>query len=119
MYLINLTLIYEMRQLKLFLCSRNHSISPLNQLLLTLRFYASGNFLITAADTVKVSKSSASKIVKKVSFAIARLGPEFIRMPTTERELLEAKMSFYAKARLPRIIGSVDCTHVKIQSPGW
>ncbi|VEN64548.1 unnamed protein product [Callosobruchus maculatus] len=69
-------------------------------------------------DIIGVSKSSASKIVKKVSLALAKLSPRFIKMPRTEEEILKEKQAFYERARLPRIIGSIDCTHVKIQSPG-
>ncbi|VEN54273.1 unnamed protein product [Callosobruchus maculatus] len=69
-------------------------------------------------DIIGVRKSSASKIVKKVSLALAKLSPRFIKMPQTEEEILKEKQAFYERARLPRIIGSIDCTHVKIQSPG-
>ncbi|CAH2007649.1 unnamed protein product [Acanthoscelides obtectus] len=96
----------------------NHSISPINQLLLTLRFYATGNFLLTVGDFIKVSKSSASKIVKKVSEAIATFSGRFIKMPSNDEEIRKAKSSFYEKAHVPRVIGSLDCTHIKIQSPG-
>ncbi|CAH1971959.1 unnamed protein product [Acanthoscelides obtectus] len=94
---------------------RNHSISPINQLLLTLRFYATGNFLLTVGDFIKVSKSSASKIVKKVSEAIATFSGRFIKMPSNDEEIRKAKSSFYEKAHVPRVIGSLDCTHIKIQ----
>ncbi|KAL1448360.1 hypothetical protein WDU94_005508 [Cyamophila willieti] len=97
---------------------QNNSISPITQLLLSLRFYAIGNFLITSGDFCGVSKSSACKIVRKVSHAIANLAPQFIRMPETEDQIRGAQVEFYKRARLPRIIGPIDCTHVKIESPG-
>lgn len=43
------------------------------QLLLTLRFFATGNFLITAGDFSGVSVASAGQIVKRVSYALASL----------------------------------------------
>nr|CAH7715985.1 unnamed protein product [Callosobruchus chinensis] len=97
---------------------RNHSISLITQLLFTLRYYATGAFLMAIGDTFVASKGSGSKIVKKVSLAIARLSPRFIKMPQNEEEILEEKHAFYERAGLPKIIGSIDCTHVKIQSPG-
>nr|CAH7715984.1 unnamed protein product [Callosobruchus chinensis] len=96
---------------------RNHSISLITQLLFTLRYYATGAFLMAIGDTFVASKGSGSKIVKKVSLAIARLSPRFIKMPQNEEEILEEKHAFYERAGLPKIIGSIDCTHVKIQSP--
>ncbi|XP_024940238.1 uncharacterized protein LOC112494277 [Cephus cinctus] len=50
---------------------QNHVISPMNQLLLTLRFYATGTHLISAGDFSGVSKTSAHRIVHKVTAAIA------------------------------------------------
>lgn len=90
----------------------------MNKLLLTLRFYATGGFLITVGDYMRVSKSSASNIIKNVSEALASLAPRYIRMPSNENEIALKHLQFYNKASLPRVIGSLDCTHIKIQSPG-
>lgn len=98
---------------------QNHSIPPITQLLLSLRFYAIGNFLITSGDFCGGSKSSACKIVRKVSHAIANLAPQFVRMPEREDQIKGAQVEFHKRARLPRIIGAIDdCTHIKIESPG-
>lgn len=43
----------------------------MTQLLLTLRFFATGNFLITSGDFSGVSVAAASQIVKRVSNALA------------------------------------------------
>lgn len=96
---------------------RNHSIPPIIKLLLTLRYYALGTFLQAARDFCGVSKSSASKIVKQVSHAIASLHRQYIRMPANE-EIQRAQLEFYKRSRLPKIIGAIDCTHIKIISPG-
>lgn len=97
---------------------RNHSVPPIVKLLLTLRFYALGTMLISVGDFCGVSKSSACHIVRQVSLAIAHLAPLFIQMPLSEREIQHNQLQFYKRAKLPRIIGAIDCTHVKIQSPG-
>ncbi|RVE50717.1 hypothetical protein evm_004627 [Chilo suppressalis] len=90
---------------------RNHGISPLHQLLLTLRFYALGTMLLSVADFVGVSKTSACRIVRDVSYAIAKLYSKYIYMQTdTEQE-------FYKVARFPRVLGALDGTHIRIQSP--
>lgn len=49
------------------------TIDPITQLLVTLRFYATGNFLITVGDFGGISVASAGKIVKRVSYALAFL----------------------------------------------
>jgi len=74
--------------------------------------------LIAAGDFVSVSKSSACKIVREVSIAIAQLAPQYIKMPSDDEEIRNARIKFYNRARVPRIIGAIDCTHVRIESPG-
>lgn len=39
-------------------------------------------------------------------------------MPEREAEMKEASDAFFAIAAFPRVIGAIDCTHAKIQSPG-
>lgn len=46
---------------------RNMALIPMNQLLLTLRFYALGTMLISVADMFGVSVSTASQTIKKIS----------------------------------------------------
>lgn len=93
-------------------------MSAINQLLVALRYYASGSFYIVAGDLIRISKSTTCRIIRKVSRAIASLAPHYIAMPTGEDEISNAKSAFYNKARLPRVIGSIDCTHIRILRPG-
>ncbi|KAF0706476.1 Uncharacterized protein FWK35_00023526 [Aphis craccivora] len=93
--------------------NRNNAVTTINKLLLTLRFYATGNFLITAGDFMGLVL-----IVRDVSVSIAKLQPRFIRMPETETEIRNLQRRFFQIARFPRTIGAIDCTHIKIQNPG-
>ncbi|XP_037810619.1 putative nuclease HARBI1 [Lucilia sericata] len=86
-------------------------------LLLTLRYYASGNFLITVADYCGVNVMTASRTVKRVSKALAKLYSKFIKMPKVT-ELKSNANAFYNIAKFPKVLGSIDCTHIRIQSPG-
>jgi len=97
---------------------RNHAISPATKLFLTLRFYATGNMLIAVADFVGVSKSAACSIVSLVTVAIASLRAEYVKFSETQAEREAVKEEFYRIARFPHVIGAIDCTHVRIQSPG-
>ncbi|KAL1447143.1 hypothetical protein WDU94_015606 [Cyamophila willieti] len=92
----------------------NDAVTAAEKLLLTLRFFATGSFFITCGDFSGVHKSTACKAIQVVSQAIASLRPQYIQMPNPE----QAKTQFYQIARFPKVIGAVDCTHVKIQSPG-
>ncbi|XP_059062811.1 putative nuclease HARBI1 [Achroia grisella] len=90
---------------------KNYGVSPLHQLLLTLRFYALGTMLISVADFVGVSKSTAGRIMRDMSRAIARLYDKYIFVHQ------EGAENFYRIAGFPRVLGAIDCTHIRIQSP--
>lgn len=89
----------------------------MNQLLLTLRFYASSGHLIQVADFMNVHESTASRIVAHVSTALAVLRPRKVKMQD-HQESLRAQNDFYNIARFPKVEAIIDCTHIKIQSPG-
>lgn len=93
-------------------------MSPINQLLIALRFYATGCMLISVGDFGGIHKSTACRIIQRVTRAIASLGPEFINFPRTPEEMMHSQQGFYNIARFPRVIGCIDCRHIKIQSPG-
>lgn len=73
---------------------------------------------MSVADLNGISVATCSRIVKRVSQAIVSLRREFIRFPDTEVEQHIVKEEFYRIARFPNILGCIDCTHIKIQSPG-
>ncbi|XP_033221207.1 putative nuclease HARBI1 [Belonocnema kinseyi] len=88
------------------------------QLLLALRYYATGSHLIASGDFSGVSKTSAHRIIHRVTAAIAGLAREDIKMPSTEAEVTAAQVHFYAIARFPKVISALDSTHVRVQSFG-
>ncbi|XP_018580381.1 putative nuclease HARBI1 [Anoplophora glabripennis] len=96
---------------------RNLALSASQQLLLTLNFFANGSFLRVTGDFQGVSAATASRTVHRVSRAITALRPRYIQMPEGE-EIALVRQKFYNIARFPRCIGALDCTHVKIISPG-
>lgn len=98
---------------------RNKSICARDQLLLTLRFYATSAFQQLIGDTTNVHKSTVCRVIRKTSRIIAAvLKPRYIRFPETENELNKVKLDFFEICGFPGIIGAIDCTHVRIQSPG-
>lgn len=67
--------------------------------------------LLSVADFVGVSKASACRIVYDVSCAIARLYNKYIYVHTDTEE------EFFNVSRFPRVLGALDGTHIRIQSP--
>lgn len=94
---------------------RNQAVPTKTSLLLTLRYLATGSYLRSAADFCGVSPPTASRIVKKVTEAIAQLRTMIIKFPDNLSTLQDG---FYEIARFPRVIGALDFTHVAIKSPG-
>ncbi|XP_067638017.1 putative nuclease HARBI1 [Eurosta solidaginis] len=102
---------------KIYLGARNNAMQPHQMFFIALRFYASGSFQQIVADLSRVSKASASRAITLVSYHLASLRRDFVKFPQTEQERLETQAAFKEKANFPRVIGAMDCTHVKINSP--
>ena len=65
---------------------RNHALTPLQQVLIALRFYASGSFLQVIGDTFGVDKLTVSRVITDVSRALIVKQPRFIKWPSTNDE---------------------------------
>lgn len=74
--------------------------------------------LIVCADFGGIHKSTASRLIHKVSRAIAGLHTKYINFPNTQEEKDEVHQGFFNIAKVPRCIGALDCTHIKIRNPG-
>jgi len=93
-------------------------ISPMNQLLMALRFYATGTFQLVIGDTFTVHKSTVCRTVHRVTAAIASVCPKYVRLPSTAQERHSIMNGFYMASGMPGVVGAVDCTHIAVQSPG-
>lgn len=62
------------------------SIIPF-QVLIALRYYASGSFLKVIADTMGVSKASCSRSLIAVSECLKNMAADWIQFPTRNTEL--------------------------------
>lgn len=67
--------------------------------------------LISVADFVGVSISTAGRIVRDISSVIANMYDEYIIVHQQSAE------KFYQIAGFPRVLAAIDCTHIRIQSP--
>ena len=65
-----------------------------------------------------ISKSTVSRIVRKVTCCIASLSATEIQFPEREEDRQSLKQDFFAIASFPNVVGALDCTHVSINSPG-
>ncbi|KAH7949951.1 hypothetical protein HPB49_017696 [Dermacentor silvarum] len=98
--------------------NRGLPLPPMLQLLVTLRFYGAGTFQIVAGDLVNVSQPTVCRTVKKVTRLIARhLFRAVVRFPGAS-QLSSVMQDFYEIYHFPGVTGCIDCTHVRIKSPG-
>ena len=109
---------YAFLSINIIFISRNNPIPPIIQLLLTSRLYATISHLLAVGDFCGISKTSAHRITHRVSVAIAHLRPEYINFPSTPDEIQNAQLQFYHIARFPKLLGCIDCTHIRVQSFG-
>ncbi|KAJ8958607.1 hypothetical protein NQ318_016328 [Aromia moschata] len=112
------TILNEIRNYIPNIVRRNCDIDPLTQLLITLRFYGTGDIYIVMGDFVGIHKTTAGRIIKHVTEAILHLRPNYIYLPRNQQELHKLQVNFKNVAQFPRIIGAIDCTHIKRLSPG-
>jgi hypothetical protein len=96
---------------------RAKALSVEVQVLLALRFFASGAFLEAIGDTLGVDKASVSRAIRDVSNALHARKDEFIQWPVDPLQRREIRRGFYNIAGFPRVIGCIDGTHVRIQAP--
>lgn len=88
------------------LCSpikRGSQLPPLYQFLAVLRFYCTDAFQIVTGDLHAISQPTISKLVKRVSVAIAKQRHLFIKFPTTQEDVNKTRAEFYEIASFPGI----------------
>ncbi|PSN34258.1 hypothetical protein C0J52_21421 [Blattella germanica] len=74
--------------------------------------------LITMGDFGGMHKGTVSCIVLRVAEIVASLAPQYIKFPHGEQEMSTSKFQFHQIAKFPKVIGAIDCTHIRLQSPG-
>ena len=66
---------------------RGRALEPEQQVLIALRFFASGSFLQVIGDSLGVDKSTVSRTVRDVSLALNRRRNQFIKWPSLNNEI--------------------------------
>ena len=64
-----------------------------------------------------VYKSTVSRVVPDVTYAIVDISQRFIRWPWEPAERQRNWTGFYSLGGFPYVIGCIDGTHIRIQAP--
>ena len=94
---------------------RSSPLSVVLQVMVALRFFASGTFQMVLGGTVGVSQSSVSHVVRDVSNALSTRARQFIKFPATAAECIQTKQQLFEIAGFPNVLGVVDGTHIAIK----
>ena len=70
-----------------------------------------------SGDLFGVHESTVSRIIKRVSIALASLYKQYVKF-TSGNKVQEIQRQFMQQSRIPGIVGAIDCTYIPIQSPG-
>lgn len=97
--------------------ARSQALSTSTQVLIALRFYASGTFQNVLTDTVGVTQPSVSHAINAVTTALYKKAIAYIRMPIGVAEVNKTMQEFAQICQFPRVIGAVDGTHIPIKAP--
>lgn len=65
---------------------RNNPVSAKDQLLIALRFFATGSFQVVSGDLIGFSQPTISRIVIRVATLLAAKRPKFIAFPLPSEE---------------------------------
>ena len=93
-------------------------IASAERLALTLQFLATGESFRSLHVQLRISRRSISFIVSEVCEAITKkLGPCYLKGPSSEREWLQIAKQFKEKWNFPNCLGAIDRKHITLQPP--
>ena len=85
---------------------------------LTLYYLADEGRMRKTANAFGLARSTVSIIIRRVCRIITEhLGPQLIRLPTTEAEVKDKVKKFSDRFHFPQCFGAVDGTHIDIKQP--
>ena len=94
-----------------------YQLGPSTQVLVALRFYASGTFQNVLASTAGMTQASVSRTIARVTMALSRISEAEIKMPSSVLLRMKGMQDFSRIANFPRVIGVIDGTHIPIKAP--
>ncbi|XP_063600699.1 putative nuclease HARBI1 [Penaeus indicus] len=96
---------------------RSHAVPTHTQVLVALRFYASGTFQSVIGDSCGLTQASVSRIIAAVTRVLTEKARIEIKFPSSANDLMKTVQDFSRFANLPRVIGAIDGTHIPIKAP--
>ena len=98
------------------LANRGFTLTPLQQVLVTLRFLATSTFQDVCGELVGVDQSTVSRTVSRVTDAMFRQAWQHIFFPD-QTSANRTKRALYQSYGFPNAVGCIDGTQVRVQRP--
>ena len=93
-------------------------LSVEKQLAIMLYYLKDQGSLAMTANSFGIALCTASLVVKKVCDVLTTvLGPQYIKLPSTDSEMNELVCGMENRYRFPQAFGCVDGTHIHISQP--
>lgn len=98
---------------------RNHSIPVHIQVMIALRYFATGKMQLCSGDHFGIHQSTVSRIIQRVTSALVQphIVKRFISFPTQPDIIRKHQADFFGIAQFPGVVGAIDGTHVRIIAP--
>jgi len=96
---------------------RSHAVPTHTQVLVALRFYASGTFQSVRGDSCGLTQASVSRIITEVTRVLTEKAKTEIKFPSSANDLMKTARDFSRLANFSRVIGAIDVTHIPIKAP--
>lgn len=94
--------------------NRGQPVSPMYELLITLRFLATGSYQTKMCKNV--SQPTISRILKRVTTLLSEQRLRFIKIPE-RNDFKRISSQFMQRGGCPDVFGCVGSTHIAIKSP--
>ena len=99
-----------------FSFTRRGSLSAIEQVLVALRFFATGSFQVVIADVLNIHKFTVSRAIHRVAAALTARASAWIHLPK-QVDADRKKRLFYDMKGFPNVTGCIDGTRVRIKAP--
>ncbi|XP_025111928.1 putative nuclease HARBI1 [Pomacea canaliculata] len=96
--------------------NRQGALTPLLQVLVTLRYFASSSFQDVCGELIGVNQSTVSRTVSRVADAWFRRASSETALPSQVRADV-TKRHVHERYGFPNVIGFIDGTLIRIQAP--
>lgn len=97
--------------------TRGGALSSVHKMKICLRYLADPGYQKGIGQELGIDQATVSRTVTEVVDSIVVQANQWIKFPTSNNEIIEAKLLWQSKFRFPTAIGVLDCTHVGIQKP--